>query len=153
MTKNQIFSSPLNLAVVSIHPAVKGPVCALPLFNTSVAAGIPSQADDHIERELDLNDFMVKNPCATFFVRVEGESMRDAGILSGDMLVVDRSLTPSHDKIIVAILDGEFTVKRLIIEEEKVYLEPANPNFHRMEVHPDSFFQVWGVVTYVIHKP
>jgi len=142
-----------DLIVVDIHQATINARQALPIFNHSIPAGFPSPADDYIEKQLDLNEFMIKHPSATFFVRVEGESMRDAGILSGDMLVVDRSLTPANGRIIVAILDGEFTVKRMVIEADQVYLAPENPDYSRIKIQPESLFQVWGVVTYVIHKP
>lgn len=147
------FPAPFPIAVVDVLQAVVGPEQPVPYFNTSIPAGFPSPADDYIERHLDLNDFMVKHPSATFFVRVEGESMRDAGILSGDMLVVDRSLTPSHGRIVVAVVDGEFTVKRILIENDEVYLSPENEAFTPIKINPDSQFQIWGVVTYVIHKP
>ncbi len=147
------FPSSFPVTVVDIHQAAVGPEQPIPYFNTSIPAGFPSPADDYIERHLDLNDFMVKHPSATFFVRVEGESMRDAGILSGDMLVVDRSLTPSHGRIVVAVVDGEFTVKRILIQNDEVYLAPENTAFTPMKINPDSQFQIWGVVTYVIHKP
>ncbi|MDA0859295.1 MAG: translesion error-prone DNA polymerase V autoproteolytic subunit, partial [Verrucomicrobia bacterium] len=85
---------------------------SLPLFSARVQAGFPSPADDHLERSIDLNEELIRNPAATFFVRVKGESMQDAGIASGDILVVDRSLAPTDRKIVVAMIDGEFTVKR-----------------------------------------
>lgn len=141
------------VTVVDVQQAVAETELSLPLFSTSIPAGFPSPADDYVERHLDLNEFMVQHPSATFFVRVEGESMRDAGILSGDMLVVDRSLTPSHGKIVVAVVDGEFTVKRMLLKEGHVYLAPENTAYSPMKINPDSQFQVWGVVTYVIHKP
>lgn len=124
----------------------------LPIFSTSIAAGFPSPADDYIEQQLDLNQFIIKHPTATFFVRVQGESMRDAGIQSGDILVVDRSVAPAHGKIVVAVMDGEFTVKRIHLEGNDVFLVPENSAYSRLKVSPDSQFQVWGVVTYVIHK-
>lgn len=142
-----------NMIVTDIHQTIITKKQPLPFFSTSISAGYPSPADDYVEGHLDLNEFMVKHPSSTFFVRVEGESMRDAGILSGDMLVVDRSLTPTHGRIVVAILDGEFTVKRMLIEEGQVYLAPENPDYSKIVVNPASLFQVWGVVTYVIHKP
>src|SRR4029079_15859199 len=96
----------------------------LPLFLSRIAAGFPSPADDYLEKRLDLNDLVIKPPAATFFVCVEGDSMRDAGILSGDILVVDRSIEPSHGKIVVAVLNGEFTVKRLHADSVRVALKP-----------------------------
>ena len=152
--RHTIYPTCTDVTVVDILQACTNKKQPLPFFNTSVPAGFPSPAaDEHAERFLDLNDFMIKHPSSTFFVRVEGESMRDAGIISGDMLVVDRSLTPSHGRIIVALLDGEFTVKRLLIETDGVYLSPENSDYSPIKIKPESLFQVWGVVTYVIHKP
>lgn len=142
------FSLPFEI----YRPAPESNPKILPFFTASVSAGFPSPADDYVERHLDLNELLVKHPAATFFVRVQGDSMRDANILSGDVLIVDRSLEPSHGKIIVAILEGEFTVKRLLLEKGQVYLAPANAAFGKIKVDADSQFQVWGVVTYVIHK-
>jgi len=125
---------------------------ALPLFQTGVQAGFPSPADDYIDKAIDLNELLIQHPAATFFVRVLGDSMQGAGIFSGDVLVVDRSLQASHNKIIVAVLGGEFTVKRLKIEGGQIHLAPENPAYPILPVKDGSDFQVWGVVTYVIHK-
>lgn len=150
---NLKITKPCKLVFTDLFAAAASAELALPIFSTSIAAGFPSPADDYIEQQLDLNQFMVKHPSATFFVRVEGESMRDAGIQSGDILVVDRSIAPAHGKIVVAVIDGEFTVKRMVIERDALFLAPENPAYSRLQVSPDSQFQVWGVVTYVIHKP
>lgn len=125
----------------------------IPLFQEAVSAGFPSVAEDYIENSLDLNELMIKHPASTFFVRVQGNSMEGAGIFSGDIMVVDRSLDASNGKIIVAIVNGEFTVKRLVLESKKVRLVPANPSYPILHIQPDTDFQVWGVVTYVIHRP
>lgn len=138
--------------VVEISAAIVKSPCSLPFFLTGIAAGFPSPADDYLEKQLDLNDLVIKHPHATFFVRVEGDSMRDAGIFSGDILAVDRAVEATSGKIIVAILDGEFTVKRLHIGPRGVTLLPENASFPSIKVMPESDFQVWGVVTYVIHK-
>jgi DNA polymerase V len=121
-------------------------------FYPSVSAGFPSPADDYMEERLDLNKHLVKHPAATFFVRVEGVSMTGAGIFPKDILVVDRSLRAKHNDIIVAIVEGEFTVKRLVLEQGQVWLMPENTRFKPLNVS-DQTFQVWGVVTYVIHNP
>lgn len=123
----------------------------LPLFSARVQAGFPSPADDHLERSIDLNEELVQHPAATFFVRVKGESMQDAGIVSGDILVVDRSLAPSDRKIVVAMIDGEFTVKRFRQQDGQIFLEAANAQFPRIEVSGDQELVVWGVVSFVIH--
>lgn len=125
-----------------------------PPFFDHVAAGFPSPANDYIENHLDLNKLIVKNPSATFFVRVKGDSMKDAGIFSDDILVVDRSLEPAHGKIVVAILNGEFTVKRLSLGPRNlVSLLPANDSYPVLRLSADADFQIWGIVTYVIHRP
>ncbi|WP_420420728.1 LexA family protein [Simkania sp.] len=124
----------------------------LPLFSSSVKAGFPSPAEDHIEEKLDLNRLMIEHPAATFFLRVEGESMENANIHPGDILVVDRALTPQSGQIIVAVLNGEFTVKRLKKKESRLYLLPENPAFLELEITAKTEFQIWGVVTFIIHK-
>lgn len=125
----------------------------IPAYESFVAAGFPSPADDFLDRTLDLHELLIKHPVATFFVRVVGDSMRDAEIQSGDILIVDRSLEPSDGKIVVAVLNGEFTVKRLRkTSKGEVLLIPENDTYPTITVHEESDFQVWGVVTYVIHK-
>lgn len=138
--------------LIAIFEAKKKKDFPLPLFLTGIAAGFPSPADDYIEKQLDLNDLVIQHPTATFFVRVEGESMRDAAIFSGDILVVDRSLEAVSGKIVVAILNGEFTVKRIHIGPQGITLLPENDSFQAIQVSSQCDFQVWGVVTYVIHK-
>lgn len=123
----------------------------LSFFLTPVQAGFPSPADDYVEKSLDLNELLITHPAATFFVRVEGESMRDANIFPGDVLIVDRSLPPENRKIVVAILNGEFTLKRLSIEGESITLLPENPAFPPIPITEEMEFEVWGVVSYVIH--
>jgi DNA polymerase V len=124
----------------------------LPLVSATVEAGFPSPADDHLERALDLNEELVRNPAATFFVRVKGESMRDAGIRSGDILVVDRSVSPADRQIVVAMIDGEFTVKRFRKQNGRITLEAENPSFSPIDVGEDQELTIWGAVTYVIHQ-
>lgn len=130
----------------------KGKEYELPLFLESVSAGFPSPADDYIENKLDLNDFLIKNPSATFFVRVTGDSMINAGIYSGDILVVDRSIEPKEGNVVIAVIDGELLVKRLRHSNNKLYLYPENPTFTPIEVTSQMNFEVWGVVTNVIHS-
>ncbi len=124
----------------------------LSFFLAPVQAGFPSPADDYVEKKLDLNELLVTHPAATFFVRVEGHSMRDAQIYDGDVLIVDRSLQAESGSIVVAILSGEFTVKRLQKKKDRLFLVAENPTFAPLEILPEMDFQVWGVVTYVIHK-
>lgn len=123
-----------------------------PLFVTSISAGFPSPADDYIDRTLDLNEFLVRHPAATFFVRVSGDSMLGAGIHPGDILIVDRALEACHNKIIIAALNGELTVKRLLRETGEVYLHPENESYSPIRITPDMQFEVWGVVVHVIHS-
>lgn len=124
----------------------------LQLFLSQVQAGFPSPATDFLEKKLDLDELLIKNPASTFFVRVTGDSMKDAGIHSGDILVVDRSLEPKNDDIAVCVLNGELTVKQIKKQGEKFFLVSANKNFKPMEVSPESDFSVWGVPTFSIHK-
>ncbi len=123
----------------------------LPLYAARVAAGFPSPADDYIEGKLDLNQHLIKHPAATFFVRVEGDSMIGAGIHSGDILVVDRSLKPRHGKIVIAVLNGELTVKRLEQRKGVLRLLPENNSYPIVEITDAMDFTIWGVVTNVIH--
>ncbi|WP_242678254.1 translesion error-prone DNA polymerase V autoproteolytic subunit [Neochlamydia sp. AcF84] len=125
----------------------------IPLFQDSVSAGFPSPAENYIEKRLDLNELMVKHPASTFFVRVQGDSMREAGVCSGDILVVDRSLAPLSGKIIVAIVNGEFMVRRYVLGSQGIQLVSAHPSSSILYVNATLDFQVWGVVTYVIHRP
>lgn len=118
----------------------------------NIPAGFPSPADDFLEKRLDLNEYLIKNESATFLVKVEGTSMVGAGIFHGDVLVVDRSVEPESDKIVLGVLNGEFTVKRLIKKKKEVYLVPENDSFQSIKLTPEMDFQVWGVVTFVLHK-
>ena len=124
----------------------------LPLVSASVEAGFPSPADDHLERGIDLNEELIRNPAATFLVRVKGESMRDAGIHTGDTLIVDKSVTPIDRQIVVAMIDGEFTVKRFRKVNGRVFLEAANDSFAPIEVGENQELTIWGSVTYIIHQ-
>jgi len=124
----------------------------LPIFLESVSAGFPSPAEDYIEGRLDLNDFLIRNPSATFFVRVTGDSMIEAGVYSGDILVVDRSLNPKDGSIVISVIDGELIVKRLGIKKNKIYLIPENRKYEPIEITNEMSFEVWGVVTTVIHS-
>ncbi len=123
-----------------------------PLFVTPVPAGFPSPADDYLENQLDLNKHLIQHPSATFFVRVAGDSMIGAGIYSGDILIVDRSLEPEDNKVVVVILDGEFTVKRLKKQKGKLLLVPENDAYQPISVDGDSEFEIWGTVTTVLHS-
>ena len=140
------------MSLSSPIPFAKRLSLKLPLVSASVEAGFPSPADDHMERGIDLNEELIRNPAATFLVRVEGETMRDAGIHSGDVLIVDKSLTPTDRKIVVAMIDGNFTVKRFRKRGGQVFLEAENPSFPPIEVTEGQELSIFGVVAYIIHQ-
>ncbi|MBS0290211.1 MAG: translesion error-prone DNA polymerase V autoproteolytic subunit [Proteobacteria bacterium] len=140
-------------ALSSYMQPTSAPVLRLPLFSTKVAAGFPSPADDHFEAQLDLNEYVIKNPASTFYVRVEGNSMLGAGIHPSDLLVVDLSLEPRDGNVVIAIVNGEFTVKRLQITKNNVVsLHPENDMYPVITIKEDMEFRIWGVVTNVIHS-
>lgn len=122
-------------------------------FYTSVAAGFPSPAGDYEEVRLSLDKYLIRNPATTFFLKVEGDSMRNAGIYHDDILIVDRSLTAQAGQVIVAVLNGEFTVKRLLRKEGRFCLKAENERYPLIEPGEYDEFQVWGVVIAVIHDP
>ncbi|KGO79376.1 peptidase S24 [Flavobacterium beibuense F44-8] len=124
----------------------------LPFVSHGVSAGFPSPAQDFMETRIDLNKELSKNPLSTFYIRVSGNSMIDAGINNADILVVDRSLEPGNGKIAVCLIDGEFTVKRLLTETDSLYLMPENKSYKPLKVTEANQFMVWGIVTYVIKK-
>jgi DNA polymerase V len=125
----------------------------LPLFSSKVAAGFPSPADDHIEKRLDINDYLIEQADATFLVTITGLSMRDAGLLPKDIAIVDRSKDAAVGSMVMAIVDGEFTIKFLGLSEEgKPILLPANPDFKAIEINEHMQFEIWGVVTGSIRK-
>ena len=123
-----------------------------PLYSSSVSAGTPLPSDEYIESMLDLNQYLIGNPRATFFVRVSGDSMIGAGIYSDDILVVDRSIEFKNGKIVIAAIDGQLTVKRLHKVANNVILKAANPEYADIEIYEGSTVTIWGVVTSVIHK-
>ena len=124
----------------------------IPLFSCRVPAGFPSPADDHIEQQIDLNEHLVTHPAATFMVRAVGDSMKDAGIFSGDLLLVDRSVTPANGKIVIASVDGALTVKRLFVAKDKMLLKPENKDYPDIEVTLADQAMIWGVVISVIRQ-
>ena len=124
----------------------------LPLASDSVAAGFPSPADDYIDTGIDLNEVLIRHPSSTFFLRVSGDSMTGAGIQHGDLLVVDRSLEARPGRIVVAVLDGAFTLKRLARHQGRLRLEAANSAYPPLELHRCGDVQIWGVAIHVIHS-
>ena len=124
----------------------------IPLLSDSVSAGFPSPADDYTEENIDLNEHLISNPFSTFFLRVKGESMINAGIKDKDLIIVDKSLIAKPGDIVIAMIDGEFTIKRLSIKNDELYLKAENHNYpdFRFKNHIDV--QIWGVVIYSIHS-
>ena len=122
------------------------------LVETGISAGFPSPADDFKEERLSLDDELIKNKEATFFARVSGQSMIGAGLNDNDLLIIDRSLEPTHNKIAVCFLDGEFTVKRLKVTKKGVWLLPENLDYKPIEISEENNFVIWGIVTNVIKK-
>lgn len=125
---------------------------SIPLAAVGISAGFPSPADDFIELSLDLNKELIRNPPCTFFARVSGVSMVNDGIDDGDLLVVDKSVTPYNNCLAVCFIDGEFTLKRFRKEDKEGWLIPANENYAPIRVTEDNDFRIWGVVLYVIKK-
>jgi DNA polymerase V len=121
-------------------------------FSSYVSAGFPSPVDDAVESRLDLNKLLVKHEAATFFMQVKGEAMKDAGIYSGDILVVDRSLPPKHGRIVIAVVGDEMFIRRLYKLRNKVLLMPENKEYEPLEIKGDVESMIWGVVNYVIHQ-
>ena len=115
-----------------------------------ISAGFPSPADDFINTSIDLNKELIKNPSATFYGKVEGDSMKDAGIDHGDLLIIDKSLEPRNGKIAVCYIDGQFTIKKIKIEKNCCWLLPANENYSHIKVTEENEFIIWGIVIHVI---
>ena len=127
-------------------------VLDIPFYQSNVPAGFPSPAENFMDLDLNLQDYLVQHPSATFCIRVTGDSMQNAGIFSGDVMVVDRALEPKNNTIVLAVLDGEFTVKRIQKKGKELFLKPENKDFKAIKITEEMNFQVWGVVTHIIHK-
>lgn len=153
---SRITQAPLSRLIDAFQGIVSEPPMRLsrvplPLFGGKVAAGFPSPADDYVDKTLDLNELLVQKPAATFFVRVQGLSMIDAGIHHNDILIVDRSIEPVPGKIVICALNGELTVKRLERENDQWKLKAENSDYPDIELHENLDMVVWGVVTNAIH--
>ena len=122
------------------------------LIEQEISAGFPSPADDFKEIRISLDKELVKNKEATFYARVSGNSMENAGLSDGDLIVIDRSLNPENNKIAVCFIDGDFTVKRIVKKEGKLYLKPENKNYKKILIKEEDHLIIWGIVTYVIKK-
>jgi len=136
----------------TLRPALGVEPIHLPLFSDRVAAGFPSPADDYVEGRLSLDEHLIQHKDSTFFVRAKGNSMTGAGIFDGDLLVVDKSLNAHDGDIVVAVIDGGFTVKYLSQRGGAVLLKPANPKFKDIELKDGEELQIWGVVTSSVKK-
>ncbi len=139
-------------SIKSIHPYNGETKIVRPVLGTKIPAGFPSPALDYMEERLDIGKYLVPHPTSTYFVRVEGYSMINAGIFPDDILVVDRSLDAVNNKIVIAIIDGELTVKRLKIIDGIYWLCPENDDYKAFKIDEDIDFYIWGVVTYAVHK-
>ena len=140
-----------NQKLVFFHPSQEMNK-RMHLAEEGISAGFPSPADDFKELRISIDQEVVRNEESTFYARVSGESMQGAGLDNGDLLVIDRSLEPQNDKIAVCFIDGAFTVKRLKVEANCVYLMPENKNYEPIKVSPEDELFIWGIVTYVIKK-
>lgn len=138
--------------LLDIYSADTDSELELPYISSGISAGFPSPALDFIDLSIDLNRHLVKHPSSTFYGRVKGDSMKDAGIHDGDLLVIDKSLEPANDKIAVCFIDGEFTLKRIHLEKDCCWLMPANEKYQPIRVTEENDFLIWGVVTHVIKK-
>ena len=140
-----------NIKLEFFKPSVKSKI-ELPLVEATISAGFPSPADDYSEARLDLNKELISNESATFYARVRGDSMTLAGISDGDLLIIDKSKTPANGSIVVCLIDGEFTVKRLQKKGNQFFLMPENENYQPIKIKPENDVTIWGVVTYTIKK-
>jgi len=136
---------------IEFYSAETAAPMALP-FAEAISAGFPSPAAEYLEMSLDINKELVNNPSSTFYGRVKGNSMIDAGIHDGDILVIDKSLEPTNNKKAVCFIDGEFTLKTLKVVKGEVWLKPENKDYPPIKITPDNDFIVWGIVTHIIHK-
>lgn len=122
------------------------------LLRRAVPAGFPSPADDYVEQSLSLDEHLIRHKASTFFMRVAGDSMRGMGIFDGDLLVVDRAVPATHGSVVIAVVDGEFTVKQLLLTAQGQMLRAAHPDYPDMMIRPEQDFSVWGVVQWNVHK-
>ena len=135
---------------LEIYSAILDTTLSLPLAEEGISAGFPSPADDFLDISIDLNKELIKNPSATFYGRVKGNSMKDAGLEDGDLLIIDKSLEPVNGKIAVCFIDGEFTVKRIRITKDTVWLVAENKDYSPIKLTKDNDFIIWCIVTTLI---
>jgi len=136
--------------VIDIYSALSETELEIPMIPGGISAGFPSPALDFIDLTIDLNKHLIKHPSATFYGRVKGESMKDAGIFDNDLLIIDKSLEPVNGKIAVCYIDGEFTLKRIKLENKEVWLMPANTEYKPIKIEEYNNLIIWGIVTHVI---
>jgi len=139
-----------STSILEIYAVQSESVLELPVISAGISAGFPSPAMDFIDLTIDMNKHLIKHPSSTFYGRVKGVSMKNIGINDGDLLVIDKSITPINDKIAVCYIDGEFTVKRIKLENNCVWLIPENERYKPIKVTEENDFIIWGIVTYVI---
>lgn len=137
---------------IEIHKIDISTTLPLKFADDGIRAGFPSPAQDYLEQAIDLNKELIKHPASTFYGRVVGDSMRDEGIEEGDILVIDKSLELMDGDLAVCCLDGDFTLKRVKLEEDVIWLVPSNPDYQPIKVTKDDEFTIWGIVTYTIKK-
>ena len=137
---------------LEIYKLKAGGNIKLPLFTVPVSAGFPSPAEEYVEQLLSLDEHLIQHPQATYLIKVKGDSMKEAGINTGDVLIIDKSLIPQNNDIVIAIINGEFTVKQIKKDKDILYLQPANKDFKPIKISDEMDFKIWGVVTYIIHK-
>jgi len=142
---SKITTRTLDIFPVSVDTALE-----IPVVSTAISAGFPSPALDFIDLSIDMNKYLIKRPSSTFYGRVKGQSMKDVGITDGDLLVIDKSITPKNDQIAVCYIDGEFTIKKIKFEQDVCWLIPANEAYQPIRVTSQNDFLIWGIVTHVI---
>lgn len=143
-------SKPDTAPKLAIYGASTETNLALPLLSFGISAGFPSPALDFIDLTIDLNKHLIKHPTATFYGRVKGVSMKDAGIDDDDLLIIDKSIEPNDGKIAVCYIDGEFTLKRIKLDKTGCWLMPANESYKPIQITENNDLRIWGIVTHVI---
>lgn len=138
--------------LINIHPSKTQFQLDLHYAGSQIAAGFPSPAEDYLEATMDLNQTLIKHPAATFYGRVKGLSMKEAGVNDGDLLIIDKSLRYKNDALAVCFINGEFTLKRIKKKGNQLYLVPANSDFQPIPIKDDDDFSIWGIVTYIIKR-
>ncbi len=138
-----------NVKIISVNNSVE---LSIPFIENPISAGFPSPAQDFLETGIDLNKELISHPVSTFFGKVKGDSMKNAGIDDGDLIVIDKSLTPKEGDVAVCFIDGEFTLKFIKIDTNCIWLVPANPNYKSIKVTEENNFVIWGIVTFSIKK-